>query len=63
MGVDVRHTPESGYVVVAVLLLIFVCLLMPLMAMLYFDSLALNKKTERTEARIEKLLKELEEKK
>jgi len=35
---------------------------MPLMAMLYFDSLALNKKTERTEARIEKLLKNLEEK-
>jgi hypothetical protein len=63
LGADVRHTPESGYVVVAVLLLIFACLLMPLMAMLYFDSLALNKKTERTEARIEKLLKELEEKK
>jgi hypothetical protein len=63
LGVDVRYTPESGYIVVAVLLLIFACLLMPLMAMLYFDSLALNKKTERTEARIEKLLKELEEKK
>jgi hypothetical protein len=44
------------------LLLLFVCLLLPLMAMLYFDSLALNKKTERTEARIEKLLKNLEEK-
>ena len=63
LGVDVRHTSESGYVVVAVLLLMFACLLLPLMAMLYFDSLALNKKTERTEARIEKLLKELEEKK
>jgi hypothetical protein len=35
---------------------------MPLMAMLYFDSLTLNKKTERTEARIEKLLKDLEKK-
>jgi hypothetical protein len=45
------------------LLLIFVCLLLPLMAMLYFDSLALNKKTERAEARIEKLLKNLEDKK
>jgi uncharacterized membrane protein len=45
-----------------VLLLIFACLLMPLMAMLYFDSLTLNKKTERTEARIEKLLKDLEKK-
>ena len=63
LGVDVRYTSESGYVVVAVLLLLFACLLLPLMAMLYFDSLALNKKTERTEARIEKLLKDLEEKK
>ena len=62
LGADVRHPSESGYVVVAVLLLLFVCLLLPLMAMLYFDSLALNKKTERTEARIEKLLKNLEEK-
>ena len=62
LGVDVRNSSESGYVVVAVLLMIFVCLLLPLMAMLYFDSLTLNKKTERTEARIEKLLKNLEEK-
>jgi len=44
------------------LLMILICLFMPLMVMLYFDSLALNKKTERTEARIEKLLKNLEEK-
>jgi hypothetical protein len=42
--------------------MIFICLVLPLMAMLYFDSLTLNKKTERTEARIEKLLKNLEEK-
>jgi len=62
LGADVPHLSESGYVVVAVLLMLFVCLAMPLMAMLYFDSLALNKKTERTEARIEKLLKELEKK-
>jgi uncharacterized membrane protein len=62
LGLDVRHSSESGYVVVAVLLLIFACLLMPLMAMLYFDSLTLNKKTEHTEARIEKLLKDLEKK-
>jgi len=62
LGVDVRHSSESGYIVVAVLLMILICLIMPLMVMLYFDSLALNKKTERTEARIEKLLKNLEEK-
>ena len=63
LGADVRHSSESGYVIVAVLLLLFVCLVLPLMAMLYFDSLALNKKTERAEARIEKLLKNLEDKK
>ena len=62
LGTDVRHPSESGYVVVAILLLLFICLVMPLMAMLYFDSLALNKKTERTEARVEKLLKDLEKK-
>jgi predicted ATP-grasp superfamily ATP-dependent carboligase len=32
------------------------------MAMLYFDTLTLQKKAERTEARIEKLVKNLEEK-
>lgn len=62
LGVDVSHIPESGYIAVAVLLLLFICLVMPLMAMMYFDMLALQKKTERTEARIEKLLKNLEEK-
>jgi len=62
LGVDVSHIPESGYIAVAVLLLLFICLVMPLMAMMYFDTLALQKKTERTEARIEKLLKNLEEK-
>ena len=62
LGADVPHPSESGYVVVAILLLLFICLVMPLMAMLYFDSLALNKKTERTEARVEKLLKDLEKK-
>ena len=62
LGADVPYPSESGYVVVAILLLLFICLVMPLMAMLYFDSLALNKKTERTEARMEKRLKDLEEK-
>lgn len=62
MGADVRHSSESGYIVVAVLLMLFICLVMPLMALLYFDTLTLQKKTERTEARIEKLLKNLEEK-
>jgi len=62
LGVDVRHSSESGYIVVAMLLMILICLVMPLMVMLYFDTLTLQKKTERTEARIEKLLKNLEEK-
>jgi predicted ATP-grasp superfamily ATP-dependent carboligase len=38
------------------------CLLLPLMAMLYFDTLTIQKKAERTEARIEKLLRNLEDK-
>ena len=62
MGFDVRHSHESGYVAVAVLMMVFVCLIVPLMAMLYFDTLTLQKKTAHTEARIEKLLKNLEEK-
>ena len=62
LGTVVRHSSESGYVVVVILLMICVCLLLPLMALLYFDSLTLNKKTERTEARIEKMLKNLEDK-
>ena len=44
-------------------MMLFACLLLPLMAMLYFDSLACQKKSERSEARIEKLLKNLEDKK
>jgi predicted permease len=63
LGFDVRHSSESGSVVVAVMLMLFVCLLMPMMAMLYFDSLSCQKKAERTEARVEKLLKNLEDKK
>ena len=62
LGADVRHSSESGYIVVAVLLMILICLMMPLMVMLYFDILTLQKKTERTEARIEKMLKNLEDK-
>jgi len=38
------------------------CLLLPLMALLYFDTLTIQKKAERLEARIEKLLKDLEKK-
>jgi hypothetical protein len=62
VGVDVRHQPESGYVAVVVLLMLLFCLLLPLMALLYFDTLTIQKKAERTEIRIEKLLKELEKK-
>jgi hypothetical protein len=62
LGPDVHHPLESGYVIVAVLLMVLICLFLPLMVMLYFDTLTLNKKTERTEARIEKVLKNLEEK-
>jgi hypothetical protein len=40
--------------------MLLVGLLLPLMASMYFDSLTAQKRTERNEARIEKLLKELE---
>jgi hypothetical protein len=62
VGVDVRHQPESGYVAVVVLLMLLFCLLLPLMALLYFDTLTIQKRAERTEVRLEKLLKELEKK-
>ena len=62
MGANVRRSSESGYVAVVVLLMLLFCLLLPLMALLYFDTLTIQKKAERTEARIEKLLKELEKK-
>ena len=62
MGVDVRHSSQSGYIAVVVMLMVLFCLLLPLMAFLYFDTLTIQKKAERTEARIEKLLKSLEEK-
>ena len=62
LGADVRNLSESGSVVVAVLLMLLVCLFLPLLAMLYFDTLTLQKKVEKTEARIEKLLKDLEKK-
>jgi hypothetical protein len=57
MGANVSNPPESGYVIVAVLLMVLICLFLPMMAMLYFDTLTLQKKTEKTEARIEKLVK------
>ena len=62
MGIDVHDPSQSGYIVVVMLLVILFCLLLPLMALLYFDTLTIQKKAERTEARIEKLVKSLEEK-
>ena len=62
LGPDVRNLPESGYVVAVALLMLLVCLLLPIMSMLYFDILKVQKQAERTEARIEKVLKNLEEK-
>ena len=62
LGADVRNLSESGYIAAVALLMIFICLLLPIMVMLYFDILKVQKQAERTEARIEKLLKNLEEK-
>jgi hypothetical protein len=62
VGVDVRHSSQSGYVAVVVLLMLLFCLLLPLMAMMYFDTLKIQKKTEQTQVKVEKLLKDFEKK-
>jgi len=62
VGADVRHPPESGYVAVVVLLMLLFCLLLPLMALLYFDTLTIQKKAEKTQVKVEKLLKDFEKK-
>lgn len=62
LGADVRNSPESGYVVAVALLMLLFCLLLPIMSMLYFDILKVQKQAERDQARIEKVLKNLEEK-
>jgi flagellar basal body-associated protein FliL len=62
LGVDVPNSSQSGNIVLIVVLMLLICLLLPLMASLYFDSLTAQKRTERTEVRIEKILKELEKK-
>jgi preprotein translocase subunit YajC len=38
------------------------CLLLPLMAMMYFDTLKIQKKAEQTQMKVEKLLKDFEKK-
>lgn len=62
LGNDVPNSSQSGNIVLIILLMLLICLLLPLMASMYFDSLTAQKQTERNEARIEKLIKELEKK-
>jgi|APGre2960657423_1045063.scaffolds.fasta_scaffold41448_1 hypothetical protein len=62
LGANVFNPSQSGNIVLIILLMLLVGLLLPLMASMYFDSLTAQKRTERNEARIEKLIKELEKK-
>ena len=62
LGVDVPNSSQSGNIVLIILLMILICLFLPLMVSLYFDTLTIQKKAERIETRIEKMLKELEKK-
>jgi hypothetical protein len=62
VGVDVRPSSESGYVAVVVLLMLLFCLLLPLMALLYFDTLKIQKQADLQVIKIQKLLKDLEKK-
>jgi hypothetical protein len=62
VGVDVRHLSQSGYVAVVVLLVLLFCLLLPMMALLYFDTLKIQKQADLQVIKIQKLLKDLEKK-
>ena len=62
LGVDVPNSSQSGNIVLIILLMLLICLFLPLMVSLYFDTLTIQKKAERIETRIEKLLKDLEKK-
>jgi hypothetical protein len=62
LGPDVRNSHESGYIVVVILLMLLFCLLLPVMTLMYFDILKVQKQAERDQVRIEKILKNLEEK-
>ncbi len=62
MGVDVRYLSQSGYVAVVVLLVLLFCLLLPMMALLYFDTLKIQKQADLQVIKIQKLLKDLEKK-
>ena len=62
LGIDVPDSSQSGNIGFILLLVLLIGLLLPLMASMYLDSLTAQKRTERNEARIEKLIKELEKK-
>jgi hypothetical protein len=62
VGVDVRYLSQSGYVAVVVLLVLLFCLLLPMMALLYFDTLKIQKQADLQVIKIQKLLKDLEKK-
>jgi cell division protein FtsB len=63
VGADVGNKHESGLVIVVIILMVLFLVLFPLMFMVYFDTLKVQKRSEKNEARIEKLLQTQEEKK
>lgn len=62
LGTALRRSSQSGHIVVVALFLILFCLILPILALMYFDVLKVQKQAERDQARIEKVLKSLEEK-
>jgi hypothetical protein len=62
LGAAVRNSSESGYIVAVALLVILFCLVIPILAFMYFDVLKVQKQAERDLTRIEKVLKNLEDK-
>jgi len=63
MGVDVRHISESGSVAVAVVCLILFLLIVPLLLMIYFDTLKAQYKVDKSVEKVEKLIKQMEKEK
>jgi hypothetical protein len=60
---NVRNPSESGSVTFAVVLLILFLLLLPLLVMIYFDTLKAQHRVERSVERMEKLIKQIEKEK
>jgi hypothetical protein len=63
VGNDVGDKNESGFLIAVIVLMVIFLAILPLMLMIYLDTLKIQKRVEKDMARIEKVLKVEEEKK